>query len=322
MFAKIFTQIFDSSIAEDYQVRLVFEDMLKLADVDGVVDMTPEAISRRTNVPLELVRKGIAELEKPDPRSRSSEHEGRRLAKLDGHRDWGWIITNYRRYRDIASEEQRRAKTRERVKKFRDSKEVKAHGNAPVTPCNAPVTLGNDFPSASASALIIPENLRTPEFEKAWAEWKNYRKQSRKRMAPSTQQKQLTALALMGVAGAVQSITASIQNGWQGLFPPKDNQPASPTLFAGASQPPQAEDVPTFATVRQGTFRSELESMLADAKAQRAALLKSATLSEEYLDDSDPFAGRKRRLTAIGKRHDVAWRGRISEIEKALRGAK
>jgi hypothetical protein len=40
MFAKIFTQIFDSSIAEDYQTRHVFEDLLKLCDINGVVDIT------------------------------------------------------------------------------------------------------------------------------------------------------------------------------------------------------------------------------------------------------------------------------------------
>ena len=43
MFAKVFTQIFDSSIAENYEVRHVFEDMLKLADREGAVDMTGEA---------------------------------------------------------------------------------------------------------------------------------------------------------------------------------------------------------------------------------------------------------------------------------------
>lgn len=109
MFAKVFAQIFDSSIAEDYKVRLVFEDMLKLADVDGVVDMTPEAISRRTNVPLEIVKAGIAALEQPDTRSRSSEHEGRRIARLDEHRDWGWVIVNYDKYRQMRDETDRKS---------------------------------------------------------------------------------------------------------------------------------------------------------------------------------------------------------------------
>jgi hypothetical protein len=131
MFAKIFTQIFDSSIAEDYQTRHVFEDLLKLCDINGVVDMTPEAIARRTKVPFEIVMRGIAELEKPDARSRNPEHGGARIVRLDEHRDWGWFIVNYQHYRAIASEEQRREKTRLRVQRYREKEK------RPVTPCNA-----------------------------------------------------------------------------------------------------------------------------------------------------------------------------------------
>ncbi|MGH7950639.1 MAG: hypothetical protein ACREFE_01785 [Limisphaerales bacterium] len=131
MYAKIFTQIFDSSIAENWQTRLVFEDLLKLADINGVVDKTPESIARRTNVPLEIVKRGIAELEMPDARSRNSDHDGARIIRLDDHRDWGWMIVNYAHYRGIASEEQRREKTALRVKRHRDKlKCTVTRGNA------------------------------------------------------------------------------------------------------------------------------------------------------------------------------------------------
>lgn len=121
MYAKIFSQIFDSSIAENYEVRHVFEDLLKLADKTGVVDMTLTAIQRRTNVPLEKVTYAVGELMKPDPLSRSKSHEGRRLIPLDSGREWGWIIVNYEHYREIQDEEARRlyfrdAKRRERAK--------------------------------------------------------------------------------------------------------------------------------------------------------------------------------------------------------------
>ncbi len=108
MFAKVFTQILDSSLAEDYQVRLVFEDFLKLANVDGVVDMTIEAIVRRTNVPADIVRRGIVKLESPDPTSRNPDFEGRRIVRLDEHREWGWRIVSYTKYREIRSESDRR----------------------------------------------------------------------------------------------------------------------------------------------------------------------------------------------------------------------
>ena len=132
MFAKVFNQIFDSSIAENWQVRHVFTDLLTLADLDGVVDMTAEAIARRTNTPLKVVSTSIKALEEPDPKSRSTDQQGRRIMRLDGHRDWGWQIVNYKHYRNLASEEQRRAKTAERTRRWRDK-----------TDCDAPVTQGD-----------------------------------------------------------------------------------------------------------------------------------------------------------------------------------
>ena len=105
MYAKVFSQIFDSSIAENYRVRHVFEDLLKLCDRKGVVDMTIEAVARRTNVPIEEVRAGIDELMRPDAKSRSRDNDGRRLVPIDPERGWGWVIVSYERYRSIQDSE-------------------------------------------------------------------------------------------------------------------------------------------------------------------------------------------------------------------------
>src|SRR5580692_4373522 len=107
VFAKIFAQIFDSTIAKDYVVRHVFMDMLVLADRDGVVDMTVDAIARRTNVPQELVDHAIKELMNPDLKSRSKAESGARITPIDSGRDWGWQIVNYEHYRNIRDEEAR-----------------------------------------------------------------------------------------------------------------------------------------------------------------------------------------------------------------------
>lgn len=125
MYAKIFLKIFDSSIAEDWQCRVVFQDILILANRDGVVDMTHEAIARRTNVPLEIVKSSILKLESPDPKSNTPEDDGRRLERIAEHKDWGWRIINYGRYRDIKNSEEFRAATRERVAKWRAEKKKK-----------------------------------------------------------------------------------------------------------------------------------------------------------------------------------------------------
>lgn len=108
MYSKQYPQMLESSIAEDWQVRHVFMDLLMLADPYGVVDKTPEYIARATNVPLEIVKRGIEVLSSPDPRSRNPAHEGRRLIRLDEHRDWGWQIVNFLEYRSMRDEDAKR----------------------------------------------------------------------------------------------------------------------------------------------------------------------------------------------------------------------
>jgi hypothetical protein len=119
VFAKIFAQIFDSSIAADYVVRHIFMDLIVLADRDGVVDMTPDAIARRTNVPKKMILHAIKELMKPDGDSRSHEESGKRLVPLDSHREWGWQIVNFEHYRAIRDEESRRAYFRDKKREYR-----------------------------------------------------------------------------------------------------------------------------------------------------------------------------------------------------------
>ncbi|MDR4485307.1 MAG: hypothetical protein R3B95_19250 [Nitrospirales bacterium] len=72
------------------------------------MDVTPEALSRRTTIPLEIILKGIKALEMPDPQSRTPDEEGRRIVRLSDSRPWGWRIVNYVHYRNIRNAEDRR----------------------------------------------------------------------------------------------------------------------------------------------------------------------------------------------------------------------
>ncbi len=164
MYAKVFTQILDSSVAENYHVRHMFEDMLKLCDLNGVVDMTFGAIARRLKMPVKSVRLWIAELEKPDPESRTTDHEGRRLVLLDDHRDWGWLIVNHAYYRQLASEEQRREKTRIRTEKWRKKKSCDApvtHGDASDAMQKQKQKQSTEAELAPAPASVRPKTSRT-----------------------------------------------------------------------------------------------------------------------------------------------------------------
>ena len=138
MYAKIFSQIFDSSIAEDWQVRHVFEDFLKLADIEGIVDMTAEAIARRTNTPLEIVQHGIEKLCAPDPSSRSKKENGARLVLLDKKRGWCWQIVNYAKYRKTTDDETRREQNKLRQRRCRHTKAAQGSINTILKPLSQP----------------------------------------------------------------------------------------------------------------------------------------------------------------------------------------
>lgn len=125
LYSRVFLQILESSLAENWEARHVFEDLLKLANEDGVVDMTRQAISRRTNVPLEIVTASISYLEAPDPGSRDKEEDGRRLVRLDDHRDWGWRIVNFLKYDSIRSRVEHRNANAMRMQRYRAGKAAK-----------------------------------------------------------------------------------------------------------------------------------------------------------------------------------------------------
>lgn len=131
MFGKIFCQFFDSSIVEEsINTRYVWMSMIALADSEGMVDLTVRALARRINIPVADLERSLAELMAKDPHSRSDEEEGRRLVLIDEHRLWGWRLVNYATYRNIASEEQRRARACERQRRSRANR-------ADVTPGHA-----------------------------------------------------------------------------------------------------------------------------------------------------------------------------------------
>jgi hypothetical protein len=120
-FSKIFSTMWGGSLYGHFEASAVFMVLLSLCDRDGTIDMTPEAIAGHTGWPLDLIRTGIAELAAPDPRSRTKGHEGRRILPLDEHRDWGWRITNYQKYRD----EMRSAERREYLRQAKEAERAR-----------------------------------------------------------------------------------------------------------------------------------------------------------------------------------------------------
>lgn len=238
MYAKLFSQIFDSSISNDYVVRHAFMDLLALADRDGHVDMTAEAIARRTNVPIDIVLYSLERLNAPDPHSRTPAEEGRRIVLLDTHRSWGWRIVNYEEYRNMRDEEARKAYFREYKRKIRASvveSAVRPHEST-SSPTLSPDVL--DIPTMSTHTdththtdtkaeqkqkrVVVPDEHEMP----AWLPqepWDSFVRMRRKSKEPFTQDAVKLAIAKLGkMADAGQNVAEvlnqSTLNGWKGLF--------------------------------------------------------------------------------------------------------
>ena len=132
MYAKVYAQMFDSSLREKWQAWVTFVALLALADDRDEVDMTVAALMARTGLPGSIVSEGIEWLERPDEHSRTPDEEGRRIVRLDEHRPWGWRIVNRGKYKRLRDNDARRDY-------FRDQKRVKRGVSTPCPPLSTTV---------------------------------------------------------------------------------------------------------------------------------------------------------------------------------------
>jgi len=137
MYGKIFESIYEGSLYGQYEAIVTFQALIVLADEDGLIDISPQALSGKTSIPLEVVRKGLKVLQQSDPHSRSPSEDGKRIVLLDEDREFGWRIVNYEYYRNLARRADTREKSRERKRRERErsSQVVDPEGcHADVTP--------------------------------------------------------------------------------------------------------------------------------------------------------------------------------------------
>jgi len=125
-FTKLFSDIILSSVwSEDDKTRIVWISMLAISNADGFVSGSLPGLARAAHVSIEDCEKALKKLALRDPYSRTKDHEGRRIEVVDG----GWLILNYRLYRDRVSDDPNAVKIRERVRRHRERQK-----EAPVLP--------------------------------------------------------------------------------------------------------------------------------------------------------------------------------------------
>jgi hypothetical protein len=111
--------------------------MLILCDTEGYVGAAVPGIARAAGVSLDQAREAIERFQQPDPDSRTKTDEGRRVEPAER----GWRILNFREHLDRLSAE--RAKSRDRVRRFRAKKRRVTPGNVTVTVGSREQGIGN-----------------------------------------------------------------------------------------------------------------------------------------------------------------------------------
>jgi hypothetical protein len=117
-FTKLFSSITESTIwCEPERTRLVWITMLAMADRHGRVWASVPGLANRARVPVDDCRTALDTFLAPDRDSRTPDHEGRRIAAIDG----GWRLLNHEKYRAIRDEES----IRETKRKYMQNKRAK-----------------------------------------------------------------------------------------------------------------------------------------------------------------------------------------------------
>ena len=159
MYGKLFASLYQGTIRGKPHEILVFTNLLAHMDKDYNVDKHPRAIADEVGLTVEEVRAALKYLESPDPESRSPEHEGRRILRIDEHRDWGWHMVNGKKYNGYRSEEDRKEQNRLAQQRWRAR-----HGsNADVS--NSKQTVSTDKQDKPTKDLILKTEDGIPKTE-------------------------------------------------------------------------------------------------------------------------------------------------------------
>ena len=140
---------------EDDKTRILWITLLAMADQHGEVYSSIPGLARVSGM---TVAQAVASLDKllaPDPYSRTPDYEGRRIAPIDG----GWEILNHGKYRLLASREDSKTATANRVRRHRE----RNAGVNSVTPVTPNVTVCNAKPLQCNGVVTVPLHIADTE---------------------------------------------------------------------------------------------------------------------------------------------------------------
>lgn len=159
-FVKLYASIITSSIwLEDDATLRVWITMLTTADWEGYVGASVGGLAHVARVSREACVHALEVLEAPDPDSRSEEHEGRRIKKVEG----GWMVLNIKKYRDMRSPQQvqeaeRKARWRAGRDKTGQSLDVPDSPRSPVQMLDGDVDKSSPSPAREGQSQDVPDS--------------------------------------------------------------------------------------------------------------------------------------------------------------------
>jgi hypothetical protein len=117
-FAKLVCSILSSSVwKETSDIRVVWITLLAMADKTGYVGASIDGIAHQARVSEEIAEEAMRRFQMPDPKSRSPEHEGRRVVQVKR----GWKLLNYEDIRNEWQTEERKEQKRRWWREHRSS---------------------------------------------------------------------------------------------------------------------------------------------------------------------------------------------------------
>ena len=175
MYAKIFASLWQGTMYGKPHEQLVFVYLLAHSDRHGVVDIHPEIICACTGLDIATVTRCLAYLEAADFKSRSDDLQGQRIVRLDEHREWGWQVVNYLKYRNIRDEDTRREQVRQAQARQRDKRSVITSHHESSQSAHADADAEVDAEADKDKHLVPDGTVRAkvdPEKAKAAKDWR------------------------------------------------------------------------------------------------------------------------------------------------------
>ena len=115
-FTKLWSEIITSSIwNEDAATKIVWVTMLAMMGPDFIVRASVGGLAHQARVTREECQKALEKLQSPDEDSRTEDHEGRRIRKVEG----GFFIINGQKYREGRDDGKRREYMRDYMRRYR-----------------------------------------------------------------------------------------------------------------------------------------------------------------------------------------------------------